>query len=91
MSDDSKITIYIRHETFLQSLLNDITTVIILTGGVAVNEMTLQSAALNFLLGMLGFLAVLGWSASVANSRRIRGATVDEVIQKLRQRLERAA
>lgn len=86
--DGGKITIYVRHETWGQSLANDATTILILCGCVAVNEVTLQSSVLNFLLGVLGVIAMFGWASTVMDGRRIRGATVDEIVDKLRARLK---
>lgn len=84
----AKIKLYVtQKETWPKSVLNDVTSILILTGLVWVNEATLHSAFLNFLFGIMGLGMLIGWVIGDYNKDIIKGTDVEEIIVKLRKRL----
>jgi|SRR5882672_2603811 len=77
-------------ETWLKSVRNDVTTILLLTGLIWVNEATLYSAVLNFFFGIMGLGMLIGWGWSGLNRDVIKGTDVEEIITKLRKRLSEA-
>ena len=57
-----------------------------LLGPALVNELTIKSTVLNFLLGILGVVWIIGWASTKADAQRIRSDNVEEIIKELRRR-----
>lgn len=85
----TEINIIIYSNTWKQSLRNDLVTLSLLTGLVWVNEATLQSAFLNFLFGLIGLVGFFHFAKVYLDDRTIRGTDPEEVLAKVRKKLER--
>jgi len=82
------IVIYVSKQTLGESILGDVASALTLGGPVLLNELTLQSTTLNFLFGAIALLVVFARAITLADKTRIRGKTADEIVAKVRKRLE---
>ena len=82
--------VIVQAESWWQSLVNDIFSLLLLTGLVWVNELTLGSTTLNFLFGIFGFLFVVTWflARSKTENRVIRGTDPDDIVEQVKARLK---
>lgn len=89
MAQPKKVEIWIKYQTWKESLGQDITTLGLLTGLVWLNEATFASATLNFLFGLMGLLGVLTYASNVlsTNPNKINVSNAEEALEKVRKRL----
>lgn len=89
-NDDEKqeITLVVTTESFWHSVGRDLSTVVIWGGPIVINELTIKSGFVSFLLGMCLFIYIASRLVREVKKRVIRGKTVDDVVAKLRVKLQ---
>lgn len=81
------ITIAIAMESFWYSVARDVSTIGFYFGAFALNKYTLDSGGLGFVIGFVCFVMMFSKIASGFKKRVIRGETVEEVCNRLEEKL----
>lgn len=85
---EKRFTVIVTTETIVQSVARDLLTVFVVGAPIVLNELTIASTFLNFCFGAMLIVYVISRGHSHMNNRIVRGATIDDLLAKLKTRME---